>query len=123
MSGTEPTTTVQRTLCSYTRVNLIYIADDIKMNQKPPRGNETVYKFKSAKIKQYNATYQRIKICNNKKVWAASIEDVEWITVEVMNNAGKIDMLTRKVDELIQQNSKWFSTREISKSKEKRTSR
>ena len=90
------------------------------MNQKPPRGNETVYKFKSAKIKQY----QRIKICNNKKVWAASIEeDVEWITVEVMNNAGKIDMLTRKVDELIQLNSKWFSTREISKSKEKRTSR
>ena len=93
------------------------------MNQKPPRGNETVYKFKSAKIKQYNATYQRIKICNNKKVWAASIEDVEWITVEVMNNAGKIDMLTQKVDDLIQQNSKWFSTREISKSKEKRTSR
>ena len=75
------------------------------MNQKPPRGNETVYKFISAKIKQYNATYHRIKICNNKKVWAVSIEDVEWITVELMNNAGEIDMLTRKVDELIQQNS------------------
>ena len=75
------------------------------MNQKPPRGNETLYKFISAKIKQYNATDHRIKICNNKKVWAVSIEDVEWITVELMNNAGEIDMLTRKVDELIQQNS------------------
>ena len=71
------------------------------MNQKPPRGNGTVCKFISVKIKDH-ATSHRIKTYNNKKVWTVSIEDVEWITVELMDNADEIDMLSRKVDELEQ---------------------
>jgi hypothetical protein len=56
-------------LCLYSGVNLIYTGDNNKMNEKPPRGNGTVCKFISVKIKE-NANSHRIKIYNNKKVWA-----------------------------------------------------
>eukprot|EP00956_Cyclotella_meneghiniana_P000819 scaffold922_cov53-Cyclotella_meneghiniana.AAC.1 len=71
------------------------------MNEKPPRGNGTVCKFISVKIKE-NATSHRIKIYNNRKVWAVSIEDVEWITVELMDNTDEIDTVAKKVNDLEQ---------------------
>ena len=88
-------------LCLYSGVHLIYTGDNNKMNEKPPRGNGTVCKFISVKIKE-NANSHRIKIYNNKKVWAVSIEDVEWITVELMDNTDEIDTITQKVTQLKQ---------------------
>ena len=92
-------------LCLYSGVNLIYTGDNNKMSEKPPRGNGTVCKFISVKIKE-NATSHRIKIYNNKKVWVVSIEDVEWITVELIDNTDEIDTITNKVNELEQKLNK-----------------
>ena len=88
-------------LCLYTGVNLIYTADNNKMSEKPPRGNGTVCKFISAKLKE-NAASHRVKTYNNKKVWTVSIEDVLWITVELKDNSEEIDTLEAQVKELQQ---------------------
>ena len=99
-------------LCLYSGVNLIYTGDNSKMNEKPPRGNGTVCKFISVKIKE-NATSHRIKIYNNRKVWAVSIEDVEWITVELMDNTDEIDTVAKKVNDLEQKLKETDSTTNI----------
>ena len=86
-------------LCLYTGVNLIYTADNNKMNEKPPRGNGTVCKFISVKIKEDVASH-RVRTYNNKKLWTVSIEDVLWITVELADNSEEIDALKAQVEEL-----------------------
>ena len=89
-------------LCLYTGVYLIFISDNNKMNEKPPRGNGTVCKFISVKIKD-NAASHRVKTYNGKKVWTVSIEDVQWITVELMDNTEEIDTLEAKVRDMKQE--------------------
>ena len=99
-------------LCLYSGINLIFTGDNSKMNEKPPRGNGTVCKFISVKIKE-NATSHRIKMYNNRKVWAVSIEDVEWITVELMDNTDEIDTVAKKVNDLEQKLKETDSTTNI----------
>eukprot|EP00956_Cyclotella_meneghiniana_P042090 scaffold248352_cov76-Cyclotella_meneghiniana.AAC.1 len=85
-----------------TGVNLIYTADNNKMNEKPPRGNGTVCKFISVKIKE-DAASIRVRIYNNNKnMDCVSIEDVLWITVELADNSEEIDALKAQVEELQQ---------------------
>eukprot|EP00956_Cyclotella_meneghiniana_P020171 scaffold35251_cov63-Cyclotella_meneghiniana.AAC.3 len=73
------------------------------MNEKPPRGNGTVCKFISVKIKEDAASQShRVRIYNNKKIWTVSIEDVLWITVELADNSDEIDALKAQVEELQQ---------------------
>eukprot|EP00956_Cyclotella_meneghiniana_P032178 scaffold87347_cov52-Cyclotella_meneghiniana.AAC.1 len=71
------------------------------MNEKPPRGNGTVCKFISVKIKE-DAVSHRVRVYNNKKIWTVSIEDVLWITVELADNSEEIDALKAQVEELQQ---------------------
>ena len=59
------------TLCLYAGINLIYVTNNKDMEQDPPRGNGTVVKFISAKIKQ-NANSHRWKDYNGRKVWTVN---------------------------------------------------
>ena len=73
------------------------------MTETPPRGNGTVCKFVSVKLKD-NARSHRIRIYDGYKVWAVSIEDIQWITVELMDNTDEVDTLEMKIRELSSEN-------------------
>ena len=77
-------------LCLYSGISLVYVANNDDMDQTPPRGNGTVVKFISAKLKQ-RLNSRKIRRYNNKKVWSVNIKDVEHITVELMDNSDEID--------------------------------
>ena len=62
------------------------------MEQNPPRGNETVVKFISAKIKQ-NANSHRWKGYNGRKVWTVNAKEVEYITVEKIFSVQKTEFI------------------------------
>ena len=86
-------------LCLYKGMNLFYVSGNEQMTETPPRGNGTVCKFVSVKLKD-NARSHRIRIYNGYKVWAVSIEDIQWITVELMDNTDEVDTLEMKIREL-----------------------
>ena len=77
-------------LCLYSGISLVYVANNDNMDQTPPRGNGTVVKFISAKLKQ-GPNSRKIRRYNDKKVWSVNIKDVEHITVELMDNSDEID--------------------------------
>ena len=77
-------------LCLYSGITLVYVGNNDAMDQTPPRGNGTVVKFISAKLKQ-RQNAKKIRKYNGKKVWSANIRDVEYITVELLDNSDEID--------------------------------
>ena len=83
-------------LCLYKGVNLFYVSGNEEMTETPPRGNGTVCKFVSVKFKD-NAISRKTRIYNGHKVWAVSIEDIQWITVELMDNSDEVDTLEQKI--------------------------
>ena len=69
------------------------------MEQNPPRGNGTVIKFISAKIR-HNATSHRWKKYNGRKVWTVNAKDVEWITVELKDNPDEIYKILDEIEKI-----------------------
>jgi hypothetical protein len=67
------------------------------MEQDPPRGNRTVVKFISAKIKQHPNSH-RWKDYNGRKVWTVNAKDVEYITVELIDNPEEINRIKREIE-------------------------
>ena len=89
-------------LCLYSGISLVYVANNDAMDQKPPRGNGTVVKFISAKLKRgFNS--RKIRQYNGKKVWSVNIKDVEHITVELMDNSDEIDNANHTLTSLKEQ--------------------
>jgi hypothetical protein len=62
------------------------------MEQDPPRGNGTVVKFISAKIKQ-NANSHKWKDYNGRKVWTVNAKEVEYITIEKIFSVQKTEFI------------------------------
>ena len=84
-------------LCLYAGINLICVTNNKDMEQNPPRGNGTVVKFISAKIKQH-ANSHRWKDYNGRKVWTVNAIDVEYITVELIDNPEEINGIKREIE-------------------------
>jgi hypothetical protein len=84
-------------LCLYAGINLICVTNNKDMEQNPPRGNGTVVKFISAKIKQH-ANSHRWKDYNGRKVWTVNAKDVEYITVELTDNPVEINRIKREIE-------------------------
>ena len=80
------------TLCLYAGINLIYVTNNKDMEQDPPRGNRTVVKFISAKIKQ-NANSHKWKDYNGRKVWTVNAKEVEYITIEKIFSVQKTEFI------------------------------
>ena len=84
-------------LCLYHGIHLICVTDNKNMNQNPPRGNGTVVKFISAKIKHMAPSY-KVKIYNGRKVWTVNAIDVEWLNVELVDNHEELDNIQKEID-------------------------
>ena len=67
------------------------------MEQDPPRGNGMVVKFISAKTKQHPNSH-RWKDYNGRKVWTVNAKDVEYITVELIDNPEEINRIKREIE-------------------------
>ena len=86
-------------LCLYRSIDLICVTSNKDMEENPPRGNGTVVTFVSAKIR-HNATTYRWKEYNGRKVWTVNAKDVEWITVELKDNANEINKILADIEEM-----------------------
>jgi len=86
-------------LCLYRSIDLICVTSNKDMEENPPRGNGTVVTFVSVKIRR-NATTYRWKEYNGRKVWTVNAKDVEWITVELKDNANEINKILADIEEM-----------------------
>jgi hypothetical protein len=82
---------------SYAGINPICVTNKKDMEQDPPRGNRTVVKFISSIIKQHPNSH-RWKDYNGKKVWTVNAKDVEYITVELIDNPEEINRIKREIE-------------------------
>jgi hypothetical protein len=62
------------------------------MQQNPPRGNDTVVKFISTKIKHMAPSY-KVKQYKRRKVWTVNAVDTEWLNVELVGNHKELDKI------------------------------
>ena len=85
-------------------IDLICNTNNKDMEQSSSRGNGTVVKFISAKIR-HNATSHRWKEYNSRKVWTVNAKDVEWITVELTDNPEEINKIIDKIEKTKANNS------------------
>ncbi len=88
-------------LCLYSGIDLICVMSNEKMEEKPPRGNGTVVKLVSVKIKP-GATSHVWREFYGRKVWTVNIRDVQYLTVELSDDSEDIKSLKKEIDHLKQ---------------------
>jgi len=69
-------------LCLYVGAYLQCVVDNACLNERVPRGNGTLCRLVSIKMKDQPTTH-RWRNCYGKKVWWVCATDVEWIEVEL----------------------------------------
>ena len=74
--------------------------DNSSLSERVPRGNGTMCRFRSIKLKE-NATSLRIKMFHGKKVRTVNAEDVEYMECEVVDNSSHIKSMTKKLRTLL----------------------
>ena len=72
-----------------------------KMEEKPPRGNGTVVKLVSVKIKPGATSHVWCEFYG-RKVWTVNIRDVQYLTVELSDDSDDIKSLKKEIDHLKQ---------------------
>ena len=85
-------------LCIYTGVHLMCI-DNKHLKDKIPRGNGTICKVLSIKLKDDQQSY-KWKNYYGKKVWTVNASDVEWLQCEHVQKPGYITQLQTEIQEL-----------------------
>ena len=85
-------------LCIYIGVHLMCI-DNKHLKDKIPRGNGTICKVISMKLKNDHQSY-KWKNYYGKKVWTVNASDVEWLQCEHVQKPGYISQLQTEIQEL-----------------------
>jgi len=86
-------------LCLYVGAYLICILNNEFLSEKVPRGNGTLCRLVSMKIKE-NATTHKCKKYYGKKVWTVCAKDVEWIECEHVIKTDAMVRLEKELEEL-----------------------
>ena len=74
--------------------------DNSSLSEAVPRGNGTMCKFRSVKIKD-DATSLRVKMFHGKKVTTVNARDVEYMECEVVDNSSHIKSMSKKLQALL----------------------
>jgi hypothetical protein len=73
--------------------------DNTVLRQRVPRGNGTMCRFRSIKLKP-GASSVRTKFFHGRKVTTVSAKDVQYMECEVIDNSSHIKQLARRIKEL-----------------------
>ena len=92
---------VDPALCLYIGAYLICTVDNKFLREKVPRGNGTLCRLVSMKIKD-DATSHTYKNYYGKKVWTVCAKDVDWIECEHVIKTDTMVRLEREVGDLVQ---------------------
>lgn len=91
---------VDPALCLYHGAKFICVMDNSSLSEQVPRGNGTMCRFRSIKIKD-NATSLRVKLFHGKRVTTVNAKDVEYMECEVIDNSSHIKIMTKRLRELL----------------------
>ena len=92
---------VNPALCLYYGAKLICITDNKALSDTVPRGNGTMCRFRSVKVKE-NAVSLRTRIFHGRKVTTINANDVEYIECEVIDNTSHIKKMRRDLQTAMQ---------------------
>ncbi len=95
MMGTKH---IDQALCIYIGAYLICI-DNKHLRDKVPRGNGTLCRVVSVKLRK-NASSYIWKYYYGKKVWTVNAKDVEWVQCEHVHKPGHISQLELQINDL-----------------------
>ena len=83
-------------LCLYYGARFICVMDNKALSERVPRGNGTMCRFLSIKLKP-DATSVRTKLFHGRKIRTVNARDVEYIECEVIDNSSHIKALTHQL--------------------------
>ena len=83
----------------YYGAKFICVMDNSGLRERVPRGNGTMCRFRSIKLKP-GATSIRIKYFHGRKVTTVNAKDVQYMECEVIDNSSHIKQLARRIKEL-----------------------
>ena len=109
---------VDPALCLYYGAKFICVMDNSSLSEAVPRGNGTMCKFRSIKIKD-DATSLREKMFHGKKVTTVNAIDVEYMECEVVDNSSHIKSMSKKLQALLLSPQNDRNTRRINHLKQK----
>jgi hypothetical protein len=95
---------VDPALCLYYGAKFICVMDNKALSERVPRGNGTMCRFLSIKLKP-DATSVRTKLFHGRKIRTVNARDVEYIECEVIDNSSHIKALTHQL-QLLRKNKK-----------------
>ena len=90
---------VDPALCLYVGAHVMYVISNKGLREKVPRGNGTLCRVVSVKLKDHPTSL----VCKNyygKKVWTVNALDVNWVELEHYPESEKIKALNEKVQTL-----------------------
>jgi len=90
---------VDPALCMYYGAKFICVMDNTGLRERVPRGNGTMCRFRSIKLKP-GATSVRTKFFHGRKVTTVNAKDVQYMECEVIDNSSHIKHLARHIKEL-----------------------
>ena len=91
---------VDPALCLYYGAKFICVMDNSSLSEKVPRGNGTMCRFRSVKVKD-GATSLRTRIFHGKKVTTINAMDVDYMECEVMDHSSHIKKMTKELRSLL----------------------
>lgn len=92
---------VDPALCLYYGARFICITDNKALSETVPRGNGTMCRFRSVKVKE-NAVSLRTRKFHGRKVTTINANDVEYIECEVIDNTSHIKKMKRDLQTAMQ---------------------
>jgi hypothetical protein len=89
---------VDPALCMYYGAKFICVMDNTALRERVPRGNGTMCRFRSIKLKP--GASARTKIFHGRKVTTVNAKDVQYMVCEVIDNSSHIKQLSHRMKEL-----------------------
>lgn len=83
-------------LCLYSGARFLCVMDNKSLDEQVPRGNGTMCRFRSLKLKS-NQTSYGIKMYHGRKVRTVNARDVEHIVCEIIDNSDSIKNTRNKL--------------------------
>ena len=90
---------VDPALCLYYGAKFICVMDNKALDEDVPRGNGTMCRFRSIKLKP-DATSVKVKLFHGRKVTTVNARDIEYMECEVIDNSSHIKEMTRRLKRL-----------------------
>ena len=90
---------VDPALCLYTGIHLICVMDNDTLNETPPRGNGTLCKLISVKLKP-DPSSMRIKTYNGQPVRTINAKDVDYLELELLDDTERIQTLRYQLESI-----------------------